>query len=63
LFDNLIDHAETEFGENYSHKMAILNRTGRKISIRSPNTTIKSGFNSLKASAKPINPHGYQYLG
>jgi len=30
LFDNLIDHAETEFGENYSHKMAFLNRTGRK---------------------------------
>jgi len=29
MFDNLIDHAETEFGENYSHKMAILNRTGR----------------------------------
>ena len=29
LFDNLIDHAETEFGENYSHKMAFLNRTGR----------------------------------
>ena len=29
LFDNLIVHAETEFGENYSHKMAILSRTGR----------------------------------
>jgi len=25
------DQDETEFGENYSHKMAILNRTGRKI--------------------------------
>ena len=31
LFDNLIVHAETEFGENYSHKMAILSRTGRNI--------------------------------